>query len=97
MLRWSTYFTAWNSLVSERLASREWVIGDPFDGARRTPNPGKEGDMRRITSLMLVIVAIAAAALVPAAFGLARATARRDRHAGDVRPRGPRKGPLSFS
>ena len=67
MLRWSTYFPLRNSLVSERLASREWVIGDSPDGARRKHTPGKEGDMRRITSLILVVIAIAAAALPLAA------------------------------
>jgi hypothetical protein len=71
MLRRSTYFTAGyspnRSRVSERLASREPAVGDSFDGARRKHTPGKEGDMRRIASLILVLVAIATAALTPAA------------------------------
>ena len=73
MLRWSTHFPARNSLVSERLASREWVIGDSFDGARRTPTPGEEGDMRRIThiSRSLVVAAVfVSTAVLAAAFPL---------------------------
>jgi len=67
MLRRSTYFTAEFQLVSERLANRESAVGGSFDCARRKHTPGKEGDMRRITSLILVVVAIAAAAFAPAA------------------------------
>ena len=73
MLRWSTYLAAENSLVGERLASREWVIGDSFDGARRKHTPGKEGDMRRIThiSRSLVVAAVfVSTAVLAAAFPL---------------------------
>ena len=68
MLRRSTYFTAEFSLVSERLASREAAVGGSYEtvpGAS-TP-PGKEGDMRRITALILVLVAMATAAALPLA------------------------------
>jgi hypothetical protein len=67
MLCRSTYFTAEFPLVSERLASRESAVGGSYDGARRKHTPGKEGDMRRITALILVLVAMATAAAMPLA------------------------------
>ncbi len=67
MLRRSSYFTACFSPVSERLASREAAVSGSFDGARRKHTPGKEGDMRRITALILVLVAMATAAVLPLA------------------------------
>jgi hypothetical protein len=67
MLRWSTYLSQRNSLVSERLASREWVIGGSSDGARRKHTPGKEGDMRRITALIVVLATTALIAVFPLA------------------------------
>jgi hypothetical protein len=73
MLRWSTHLFLWNSLVSERLASRESAVGGSFDGARRKHIPGKEGDMRRIThiSRSLVVAAVfVSTAVLAAAFPL---------------------------
>jgi hypothetical protein len=83
MLRWGTYLSRQNSLVSERLASREWAIGGSFDGARRTPTPGEEGDMRRIThiSRSLVVAAVFVSTAVLAAFPLVAL-------AGDGNPQG---------
>jgi len=49
------------------LANREGAVSGSTDGARRQHTPGKEGDMRRITALILVLVATATAAALPLA------------------------------
>jgi hypothetical protein len=67
MLRRSTYFIACFSLVSERLANREEAVSGSLDGARRKHTPGKEGDMRRITALIVVLATTALIAVFPLA------------------------------
>ena len=56
-----------SGLVGEQLANREEAVSGSPDGARRKHTPGKEGDMRRITALILVLVAMATAAVLPLA------------------------------
>jgi len=82
MLRRSTHIPAFlmtgSHGVSERLASRESGVCRLSERARRTPTPGEEGDMRRITALTLVV----ATAAIGAAFPLAAAANHGGPHGG---------------
>ena len=49
------------------MASREAAVSGSLDGARRKHTPGKEGDMRRITALIVVLATTALIAVFPLA------------------------------